>query len=498
MWRRSPIRVRLTLWSVALLGLMLLAFSVVLYAALSHNLYQQVDDDLLLAARQATSEIGQEGGQFTLASIGNDGAMGALRERGLALRLLDLSGKVLDQSGPNVNVAVPTSTLAVARAGQTEFATLDVSGRGTALRIYSVPYQVGGRTAGIVQVSLGLAATQATLGQLLIILAVSIPITLLVAALLGLFLAGRALQPIERITRAAARIEAEHLDQRLDLDLPDDEVGRLARTFDAMLTRLDDAFRRQQQFTADASHELRTPLAIMRGDIDVTLRRPRSPAEYRRTLSDTGDEVERMTRLVEDLLLLAQEDSNQPLIQREPLDLAKLLHTVAAQVGQWAEAKGQRLCLELAPTLPLNGDRDKLARLFLNLLDNAIKYSPEGGQIIVNGRCTTGDEIVVEVQDEGPGLAAEDRAHLFDRFYRADAARSRASGGVGLGLAIAQSIALAHGGSILVSSEVGGGSIFSVRLPLCPRGHIPSQVARYIPPPAVSLLSDRYKKDGAR
>jgi heavy metal sensor kinase len=253
-------------------------------------------------------------------------------------------------------------------------------------------------------------------------------------------------------------------------------VGRLARTFDAMLARLDEAFRRQRQFTADASHELRTPLTVIKGDIGVALNRPRGAAEYRRVLAELEDEVDRLTRLVEDLLLLARADTGRPLLQPESLDLAGLLRAVADQVRPLAEAKGLTLHLQVPDSLPLNGDPDKLIRLFLNLLDNAVKYTPAGGQVTLQATAAVGGwssavtseaspAVIVQVTDTGPGIPPEHLAHIFERFYRADESRSRAAGGSGLGLAIARWIAEAHGGRIEVDSEPGRGSTFSVWLP---------------------------------
>lgn len=458
--RRSPLRVRLTLWYVLLLGLIMVAFSAALYFSLARSLNQQVDDNLTLAATQVGSEVGQEGSPYTLAGVGSDGALGSLQGRGLTIILLDGNGKRVDASGPYANLALPAEFIVNARAGKATFTSLQKPGN---LRFYTAPYLVAGRQTGAIVVGLSRAQVDDALGQMLFILAIAIPITLVVATLFGLFLASRALRPIDRVTRAAAAISSVNLSQRLDLDLPDDEVGRLARTFDAMLTRLDDAFRRQQQFTADASHELRTPLTIIRGEIDVALMQPRAVAAYQLTLAQVGDEIERLTHLVEDLLLLARHDRQQ-LVQREPLDLAELLPAVVEQMQPLAEAKGQTIRLELAPTLPTLGDSDKLIRLLFNLLDNAIKYTASSGHIIVQGKVVDG-EVRVAIADNGSGIAAAHLPHLFERFYRADAARSRSAGGSGLGLAIADYIARAHNGCITVTSEPGSGSCFTLALP---------------------------------
>jgi len=459
----STVRVRLTLWYVLLLGLILVFFSSALYLILARGLYQQVDDGLQLAAEQVAGAVNLENGQLNWQS--GEGA--SLGERGLLVRIGDLDGRIVASSGPFRDLPVPAAALVAARQGRSYFLTVSLPNDPTPVRLYSIPYQENGQVYGIVQVGQSLESVQDTLRQLLLILAIAVPFTLAIASVGGLFLADRALSPIDRITRAAQRISAEDLGQRLGLTLPDDEVGRLARTFDAMLARLDEAFRRQRQFTADASHELRTPLTVMKGDIGVALNRPRRTSEYRRVLAELEEEVDRLTRLVEDLLLLARADTGQPLLHPEPLDLAGLLRAVVEQVRPLAEAKGLTLHLQVPDVLLLNGDPDKLIRLFLNLLDNAVKYTPAGGQVTLQTNVVGGkpSAVIVRVTDSGSGIPPEHLEHIFKRFYRADESRSRAGGGSGLGLAIARWIAEAHGGRITVDSELGRGSTFSVWLP---------------------------------
>jgi heavy metal sensor kinase len=279
----------------------------------------------------------------------------------------------------------------------------------------------------------------------------------------GLFLANRALAPIDRITRTAQRISAETLGGRNDLHGSNDEVGRLAWTFDAMLARLEAAFERQRRFTADASHELRTPLTAILGQIDVALERPREAESYRTTLTTIREQSQRLARLVGDLLFLARADARSVPIEVEAIDLGALLPAVIAQLEPLAAARKLSIELALAP-LRIYGHTDHLVRLFLNLLDNAIRYTPPGGRITLS--CTSDQgEVAVRLSDTGPGIAPEHLPQLFDRFYRVDRGRNRAQGGSGLGLAIAQTIAQAHGGRIAVESSVGQGSTFVVILP---------------------------------
>ena len=283
----------------------------------------------------------------------------------------------------------------------------------------------------------------------------------------GLFLAGRALRPIDRITRTAQAIGAGNLQGRLGLAPRADEVGRLAATFDGMLDRLEHAFVQQRQFVADASHELRTPLASIRSDLDILRRRPRSVAAHEEFEQGLDEEIGRLSALVEDLLTLARADSGQAELAREFVYLDALVETVAARVGRLAEAKGVALELCVERDVALIGDPARLHQLAFNLLGNAVKYTPAGGQVRVTVAARDGTACL-EVADTGAGIPPEDLPRVFDRFYRADEARTRTAGGAGLGLAIARWCAEAHGGRIAVRSRLGVGSVFSVSLPLAP------------------------------
>jgi heavy metal sensor kinase len=295
-----------------------------------------------------------------------------------------------------------------------------------------------------------------------------LPLILMLAGLGGYFLANRALRPIDRITRTAQAISASQLDQRIGYTGPQDEVGRLATTFDNMLDRLQKAFERERRFTADASHELRTPLTALKGRLGVTLSQPRTPAEYENALRDLEQEVDRLIRLSTDLLFLARLDQRRLPWQPQALDLSDLLSAVVEQMRPLAEDKGLVLTEEVPPALSILGDPDHLIRLFVNLLDNAIKYTPPGGQVVLRaGKERTG--VWVAISDTGPGIPPEHLPHLFERFYRVEESRSRPSGGAGLGLAIAHEIARWHGGIIEAQSEPGHGATFTVHLPLQPR-----------------------------
>lgn len=249
------------------------------------------------------------------------------------------------------------------------------------------------------------------------------------------------------------------------MKLPDDEVGRLARTFNDMIGRLDEAFRRQRQFTADASHELRTPLTAIKGQTEVALQRDRDTEDYKQVLRGVNGEVDRMIRLVGSLLALARADAGQIAIAREAVDLGQVVTDAAEQVAPVARAKHIQFEARSGPTTRLIADEDLLLQLVLNLLDNAVRYTPEHGFVGVTWALEDG-HAVIRVSDTGPGIATEDLPRIFDRFYRADKARSQSGGGTGLGLSISRCIAEAHGGSIGVESSPGRGATFTVRLPI--------------------------------
>jgi signal transduction histidine kinase len=279
---------------------------------------------------------------------------------------------------------------------------------------------------------------------------------LFVASLgVGWVVAGRVLRPIGRITSVARDIQATDMSRRIELPGPDDELKQLADTFDAMLARLDAAFEAQRQFTADASHELRNPLAIIRTNVDVALADPRAdPEDLRQTITVVKRASDRMARLVDDLLALARRQ--EPTLEHELVDLGVAVYEASEDFMVPAAARDIVLDRAIAPRVVVTGDRDALKRAVANLLDNAVRLATG----------SEGDRAWIAVADEGPGISAEDQLHVFDRFWRADKARSRADGGTGLGLAIVRQIVEGHGGHVRLQSKVGLGSSFVIWLPV--------------------------------
>ncbi len=292
-----------------------------------------------------------------------------------------------------------------------------------------------------------------------------IPVTVGLSVLGGLYLAHKALAPVDDVTQRARKITAENLDQSIPARDVDDEIGRLINTMNDMIRRLHNSFAVMRQFSSDASHELRTPLTIMRGEIELALRSDKSPEEYRRVLASTLEEIVRLKSIIDNLLLLGKADQGAVELQFEEVHLDDLIRDLHDDSEVLAEPKNITVELKKAEPLTVVGDRGRLRQLFLNIVDNAIKYTPDGGYVAISVEQQNGTAVVA-VQDTGIGIPPQDLERIFERFYRVDKARSREMGGTGLGLSIAKWIAEVHRGSISVQSELNKGSTFTVRLPI--------------------------------
>ncbi len=376
-------------------------------------------------------------------------------------RILDTQGRSLFPH----DISPPWNLASYRRALQGTESAVTATDAGEPIRVYSLPLRRRSQIYGVVQTAASLAPLRAAVVQMTRTLLTLIPLALLVTAVGGAFLTGRALRPVREITLAAEQIEASSLAGRLPVS-GTDEFSHLAATFNAMLARLEGAFgqldfalQQQKRFAADASHELRTPLTIIKANTSLALSGERTPAQYRQALAASDKAADRMTRLVQDLLLLARSDAGQWQPALVPVALGDILAHAA-----------EPLCAGNAPpiTLALDnlsvlGDADSLTRLFGNLLENAARHTPPGGQITVTAR-RENNQVAVTVADTGEGIAPAHLPHVTERFYRADAARARADGGTGLGLAICLNIAEAHGGTLALQSEPGQGTTVSVTL----------------------------------
>jgi heavy metal sensor kinase len=456
--RLKTLRVRFALWVAGLLLVALSAFGAYVYGSVANGLFAEMDASLQIdAARVADGLDTVPNGTYGLAErFMQQPGNAAWLEPGFTIRILSPDGLTLQAFGPYSTAPTPPASLGATPA----FATVIDPSTHATLRLYSFPVEEINHRVAIVQVMQSLADAHSTLQRLLTTLLVAVPLLAASAGFSGYFLATRALASIDRMTRTARHISADDLSARLNLPATDDEVGRLSETFDAMLARLDNAFRRERQFTADASHELRTPLAAMQAILSVIREKRRTPEDYERTLADLADEVNRLQTLTETLLQLARTEAGKP-TALEPVDLSTLLLDVADSMRPLAEAKALTLACHVPPGLSLLGDTDDLIRLFVSLLDNAVKYTERGG-VTLSANKQQDDNLSIAITDSGIGILQAHLPHIFERFYRVD--QSRATRGVGLGLALALEIARAHGGDITASAGEAGGTRFTVLL----------------------------------
>jgi heavy metal sensor kinase len=296
----------------------------------------------------------------------------------------------------------------------------------------------------------------------------SVPVIMAVSVLVGWFLAGSALRPFEEVTRTAQQITSENLNTQIVTRRKEVEIQRLVDSFNAMVSRLDRSFQEMRKFNADVAHELRTPLTIMQGENEIALRSPSLPEDVRSVLASNLEELERLTRTVNDLLVFAEAQAGAQMLVKKPIDLRALLDAVVDHIRLLATDRYIEIDLGAIPQVMIEGDELWIRRAFLNLLDNAIKYSPDGGKVQVSAQVED-DMVRLGVRDHGIGIVSADIPHIFDRLYRADPARSRGSGGTGLGLSLVKWIVEAHKGHIQVISQPEYGTIFEVSFPILRR-----------------------------
>jgi two-component system, OmpR family, sensor kinase len=479
----DSVRVRLTVWYTLALALVLILLAVLTYVLYERNSSQRTDSNLVeLADAFATTFRAELKDQD-----GPDPAKEAAREAMLEHRFRDTVFVVLDANG---NVVLSTLDLPAAgssreRATPAIFASEPFRGLAAnsnsshramrTLRAGQDVFRGYARRVEVVDENYTLVVLQSLHPQHEMLEDIrdtflwAIPVALLLASVGGYFLARKSLEPVAAMVTQARGMGAANLHDRLAVLNPRDELGQLAVTFNQLLERLEESFERQKRFMADASHELRTPVAILHGETEVTLSRAdRSPEEYRETLGILKDESQRLARIVEDLFTLTRADAGQYPLQLQSVYLDELAADVMRRARTLAMAKKITLSAAIEPELPIEADEALLRRMLLNLLDNAIKYTPEGGQISLQCRRLR-DDYTLSVSDTGTGIPVELQTRIFERFFRADKARSRAegdSGGAGLGLSIARWIAEAHRGRLELSKSDATGTTFTAWLPV--------------------------------
>jgi len=465
------LRTKLTLLYTGVLCLVLLLLTAVLLFATSHTLAKEVDEGI--AAKAAS----------LVKSIRVTGSLSSLREVVLPnvdvfstpdtyLQVVDTRGRVISRSNNLGEQYLPLGeyTLRLALDKEGFYETMQ-AGR-QQIRVYNVPLVVEGHPVGLLQVGRSLATVHTLVGRLRFFIALVGTATVILAALLGWWLARTALRPIDRITKTAEAIEiSSDLSRRIEYDGPADELGRLVHTLNAMLARLETMYHQLQQsnelqrrFVSDASHELRTPLTTIRGNAELLLKmQDRDPVLTAEALNDITDEARRLTRLVEDLLVLTRADAGF-VPEKETVLMTELLQGVVRKACFLADKQAFVFEEHYPPQAQVQVNRDNFSQLMYILLDNAFKYSPPGGTVVLSVLLTNPGWVEISLTDQGPGLTSGDEHRIFDRFYRSESTRGKE--GSGLGLSIARWIVDRHGGSISAANRPEGGSVFTVRLPL--------------------------------
>jgi Signal transduction histidine kinase len=447
----NKIRLRFALWATALVFAAIALYGAFVFFTMDVFLHASTRDSLRLAAEQVASSLEVESGAIQMPEHLWESSQRRSGHGLAAVCLIDKDGNYLLREGWAAGLVphIPQSQ------SQSRFQLFEPD-----LAVYSLPLNRDGAALGFVQVAQSTEGLEHMLKELLAVLALTLPFFLVASAASGYFLASRLLSPIDLMTRTARKFSEEDLSARIGLVETDDEIGRLAETFDEMLERIEDSFTRYRQFTADASHELRTPISVIQAILEVTKRRPRSVDEYRAAMDDLGAAAFRLEKLVSALMTLSRADMDAP-IARSEVDLSDLLQGSVDSLRPLAEEKGLAISAELESGLSVEGDSDALIQVFVNVIGNAIKYT-ESGSIFVRAKAKA-DGAEIEVRDTGIGMPESELPRIFDRFYRVD--RSRASGGSGLGLAISRSIVERHGGRIGARSELGVGTSISITLP---------------------------------
>jgi heavy metal sensor kinase len=458
-----PIRLRLTAWYFAVLALVLPAFGVSGYLAMRHSIRQTIDEELQVRAEgvhQLIERTIQRGARGDLPEGLREHT--ELRAGGALLQVSDAQGNWLYRSKVMSDYGVPRSSPSSPKISE-------YTGNDVPLRIRNLTVNVGGEPY-FIQSAFEIDDFYEALYHFELLLYLAIPSLLICAALGGYWISTRALAPVDQITKTARTIGAQNLSSRLVVPATGDELQRLSETLNGMLDRLELSFKKITQFTADASHELRTPVAVMRTRAELSLRKARSPEEYRDVISEVLTELEKTSGLIEQLMFLARADSGAETLHFSPTNVTEVLREACHQGSALAEAKQIVFQEQISSdSMWIRGDASSLRRLFLILIDNAVKYTSANGQVEVSLHRNDGYAIA-QVRDTGIGIAETDLPNVFERFYRADKARTRELGGVGLGLSIGRWIAEVHSGSIEVQSAPGRGSVFQIRLPITEAG----------------------------
>jgi len=457
---KLPLRLRITAWYFAVLVVAFASFAWISDLGFQHSIETTVND-ASRANLESIQNILLRTAPEGIARVNDElNELAGLWAGASLLEVSDANGQIIFQSPPFKN---PHGADNPATKDGISFVTTNLDY--LQYRIATRNVNVGGQIFHI-RAAVPTEPFDQALDRFRLILKETLPFLVILASLAGYWLSGRALAPVSAIIETARGVGVQNLSSRLAVPPADDELRRLSETLNAMLARLEASVKRLTQFTADASHDLRTPIALIRTSAELSLRRPRTADEYRETLARILATSEETTHLIENLLTLARADAGASDLHFENIDLVPRLEKISEEAGILASGKGIEVTSELASgPIRVSVDPAAIERLLLIVVENAVKYTPTGGKIAMSLANGSGSARI-EISDNGIGISQKDLPHIFERFYRADQARSREPGGSGLGLAIALWIVNLHGGLIEAESTLGGGSIFKISLPV--------------------------------
>lgn len=461
------IRFRLTVWYAGLLAGLLVLFGTSVYLGLQRYLELNLKDSLEKEAQQIGERL-----LVNVGVSGEDYVADEIKEHlapelnGLFVRVTRADGSTLYESGsPKDGSFDPHNVKSASIDSIQSSSRVEHVPGGAALMIAVAPFHASDGSRFVIETGAPLKQSQSVLHGLLLTFAVGLPLVVAVSVAGGYLLMRRALAPVGEITRTAEQITSRNLSERLPEAKTGDELEALSIALNRMIARIEHSFRHVNRFTADASHELRTPLTVLRGELEAIAQRADLPTDVRETIGSTLEETERLSKIVESLLAISRLDAGEALMTRERFDLDELAASTAEQMRLLAEDKHIALKCTAIGGIKVDGDKGRLKQVVVNLVDNAIKYTGEGGEVEIKVHRKDGTA-VLEVSDTGIGIPSESIPHVFERFYRVDKARSRQMGGAGLGLSIVKSICTAHDARVRIESTEGKGTCFVVELPL--------------------------------
>ncbi len=487
-FRTPGIRIQLTVWYTLVSAILILIFGATLYTALQTMLISSFDTTLQMRAQQVAEGVTINNGDVSVSDIvgelpelnataaildpadvnhgaGDNGdATTPSNNKNIIVRVFDTHGKLLFCYPASCNIMLARVSISAPLQGKPWHGNI-TNANGQQMRLYSTMLVNHKTIFGVVQVGQPLASVNERMQDIIFLLLLFTPIVLMFSAYGSYWLAGRAFRPIHRLTNIAHEIGAKDLHQRVPVPPAHDEVRELALIFNQMIGRLEYAFDQQRRFVADASHELRTPVSVLRSITDVALSQPSTSEDYVLVLKEINAESERLGKLINELLVLARADEGLVHFDHDAVQLDLLTSDVVDSMEALAAERKISLKVGELQNATILGDAARLIQVIMSLVDNALTYTNAGGSVTLSVK-TTKTHALLTVCDTGIGIASKDQLHIFERFYRADPARSRAAGGSGLGLSIVSWVVHAHDGTVNVESKSGQGSTFTVVLPL--------------------------------